>query len=388
MPFSEVIGQKPVIKVLQHSLKEGRIAHAYLFVGPEGVGKELVAKLLAQVISCERNDFDACGRCSSCQRIENFSHPDVTWVRPGGLSRRIGIDDIRNLRHQISLKAYHAGRRKIFVLTEADRMTAEASNALLKSLEEPPADSLLILLTSHPSSLFPTIISRCQIIRFSPLPLKEVKDYLVSKLKLTSDEAQLLSRLSEGRLGKALSLREKVAREERKKVLDLVSQTSPSDDLEELLRGASEIGNILSNFKRRLEEKLKKEIPKEREEMFAKEQLREMKEARMAFLEGESRKKIKEVLDTITGWYRDLLILREGGEETCLINLDRKEELQTKAKTISPLHARKSIELIERTKQSLEHNANLRLSLEAMMMKMQEELRDAQSSPSKIAGKW
>ena len=390
MPFSEVIGQKPALKALQRSLKERRLAHAYLFVGPEGVGKKLVARLLAQAINCDlsalpaqagaqagRNDGDACGRCSSCQRIEGFSHPDVTWVKPGGLSRRIGIDDIRDLRHQISLKAYHAGRKKIFVFTEADRLTAEASNALLKTLEEPPADSLLILLTSHSFSLFPTIISRCQLIRFSPLPLKEIKDYLRAKLKLTSAQAQLLSRLSEGRLGKALSLREKVAREERKKVLDLVSQTSPNDDLEELLRRAAELGKILSNFKRRLEEKLKKEVPGKREEMFTRAELRELKEERLAFLGGESRKKIKEVLDTITGWYRDLLILREGGEEAWLINSDRKEELRAKAKTISPLHIRKSIDLIERTKQSLDHYVNLRLSLEAMFMKMQEELRDA-----------
>ncbi len=387
MPFSEVIGQEPVIRVLQRSLEEKRIAHAYLFVGPEGVGKKLTAKLLVQAISCERNDFDACGRCSSCRKIEKFSHPDITWVKPGGLSRRIRIDDIRALRHQVSLKAYRAGQRKTFVLTEADRMTAEAGNALLKTLEEPPADSLLILLTSHPSSLFPTIISRCQILRFSPLPLKRVEDYLVSRLKLTPDEARLLSQLSEGRLGKALSLREKTIREERKKVLDLVNQTSPNDDLEELLKKAAAIGKILSNFKQRLEEKLKKETRGEKKELFTKEQLREIKEERKAFLEGESRKKIKEILNIITSWYRDLLILKEGGEEAWLINSDRKEDLRIKAKVTSPLHIRKSIDVIERTKQSLDHNVNLRLSLEAMVMKMQEELRDVQSSPGKITGK-
>ncbi len=302
MPFSEVIGQEPALRVLQRSLREGRIAHAYLFVGPEGVGKKLVARLLAQAMSCEKNDFDACGKCSPCQRIETFSHPDVTWVKPGGLSRRIGIDDIRNLRHWISRKAHHVGRRKIFVLTEAERMTAEAGNALLKTLEEPPADSLLILLSSHPASLFPTIISRCQTIRFSPLPRKDIKDYLVSKLKLPADEAQLLSQLSEGRLGKALSLREKSAGEERKKVLDTVNRLSPADDLEELLKQATDIGELLSGFKRRLEEKLKKEVPREREKMLAKEQLRELKEERAAFLQGESKKKIQEVLDTIINW--------------------------------------------------------------------------------------
>jgi len=271
-----------------------------------------VARILAQAINCDlsagpADNLDACGRCSSCRKIENSSHPDVTWVKPGGLSRRIGIDDVRNLCHQISLKAY-AGRKKIFVLTEADRMTAEASNALLKTLEEPPTNSLLILLTSHPASLFPTIISRCQILRFSPLPLKEIKDHLVSKHKLPSEEAQLLSRLSGGRLGKALLLRGKTAREERKKVLDIASRTAPTDDLGELLQRAAEIGKILSDFKRRLEEKLKKETPKEQKEIFSKEQIREVKEERKAFIEGESKKKTEEVLDIIIDWYRDLSI--------------------------------------------------------------------------------
>lgn len=402
MPFSEVIGQEPALKVLQRSLKERRIGSAYLFIGPEGVGKKLVARLLAQAISCElsgdnlpvqtgtrarENNGDTCGRCSSCREIESLSHPDVTWVKPGGLSRRIGIDDIRALRHQISLKAYHVGRKKIFILTEADRMTTEASNALLKTLEEPPANSLLILLTSHPASLFPTIISRCQIIRFSPIPLKEIKNYLASKLKLTSKEAQLLSRLSEGKVGKAFSLRKKIAREERKKVLDLVSQLPPNNDLKEPLKRAAEIEKILSNFKRRLEERLKREISGEREKALTKAALLELKAERLALLTGESRKKIKEILDTISSWYRDLLLLREGGESAWLINVDREEELQKKAKTISPLPIRKSLGLIERTKQSLEHNVNLRLSLEAMMIKIQEEFKNAGNSPGSITKK-
>ena len=387
MPFSEVIGQEPALKILRHSLKEERTVHAYLFAGPEGVGKKLVARLLAQAVNCGKNNFDACGRCSSCRRIKNFSHPDVVWVRPGGLSYRIRIDAIRDLRYRISLKAYHPGQRKVFVLTEADRITAEAANALLKTLEEPPADSLLILLTSHLSSLLPTTISRCQIIRFSHLPTKEVKDYLVSRFKLNSDEAQFLSRLSEGRLGKALSLKEKAAGEERKKILDLVSRISPGDDLEELLKCASEIGKILSDFKLRLKKRLKEVTPGKKEETFAGGRFPETEKGKMAFLGGELRKKTREVLDIITGWYRDLLILKEGGEETQLINSDRKEALRAKAESVSPLYIIKSIDIIEGTKQSLEYNSNLRLSLEAMIIKIQEELRNAENSPGKIRRK-
>ncbi len=380
MPFSDVIGQEQIIRLLRNSLKCGRIAHAYLFAGPDGIGKTMVAKTLSQTLNCETGGWDACGRCPACRRIENFSHPDVTWVRPAGLSRQIGIDDIRRLRQQISLKPYQ-GRKKVYLITEADRMTAQASNALLKTLEEPPANSMLILITSHPASLFPTIISRCQMMRFSPLNPGRIEDYLVKKLNLSPNKARLLSRLSEGRLGKALSLQEEAVWEEREKILNLGNQISPQDDLEKLLKVAAQIVELVSDFRHELEERIKDEL-REVEAVVSKEQLKEMKEERMAFLAGESRRKVGEILDLMIGYYRDLLVLKEGGET---INFDRMREMQQRAVSISSQGISKIIKAIEETKGFIERNVNLRLSLEAMTMKIAEELEYARGNSSQVA---
>ncbi|MCK4261509.1 DNA polymerase III subunit delta' [bacterium] len=377
MPFSNVIGQERIIKLIKNSLKDGRIAHAYLFVGPDGIGKTMVAKTLAQALNCPRADSDACGRCPDCRRIEKLSHPDVNWVRPAGLSRQIGIDDIRGLRRQISLKPYQS-RKKVYLIMEADRMTAQASNALLKTLEEPPADSILILISSHPSSLFPTIVSRCQMMRFSPLSPKRIEDYLVKKLNLSTNKARLLSLLSEGRLGKALSLQEKAVWEGREKILNLGSQISHRDDLEKLLQVAEKMLELTSNFREKLEERLKDEL-REVEGVFSKEQIGEIKKEKMAFLSGETRRKVGEILDIIIGYYRDLLVFKEGGE---IINLDRKEEIEKRAVSVSSQAVSKIIKSIEETKGFIERNVNLRLSLEAMTMKIAEELEYARGSSS------
>ena len=383
MPFSHVIGQEHIIRLLKNSLRDSRIAHAYLFVGPDGIGKTTVAKTLAQALNCSREDSDACGICPACRRIENSSHPDVTWVRPTGLSRRVGIDDIRRLRQQISLKPYQ-GRKKVYLITEADRMTAQASNALLKTLEEPPANSILILITSHPASLFPTIISRCQMMRFSPLNPGHIEDYLVKKLNLPPGKARLLSRLSEGRLGKALTLQKKAVWEEREKILNLGSQISGHDDLDKLLEVTAEILELVSNFRHELEKRIADEL-REAEDVISKEQLREMKKERMACLTGESRRKVGEILDLMISYYRDLLVLKEGGETSIIINLDRKHEMQKRAVSISSQGIRKIIRAIEETKEFIERNVNLRLALEGMTMKIAEELEYARDSSSSIA---
>ena len=159
MSFSALREQKAVADQLRRSLERGRLAHAYLFSGRRGSGKEAMARTLAKALNCLEQDFDSCDRCDSCRRIDEVVHPDVYWVRPESKSRRITVDQIREFERAVNLKPARA-RVKVGVIVDADCMGEEASNAFLKTLEEPPAQTVILLLTAEPHRLLPTILSR------------------------------------------------------------------------------------------------------------------------------------------------------------------------------------------------------------------------------------
>ncbi len=191
MAFKDVEGQERIVEFFRSSVNRERLAHAYLFLGPEGAGKTFLAKTLAKFLNCENplKDgalfVDCCDSCISCRKIDETNHPDVHWVQPGKYGK-ISIDDIRLLQKEVFLKAYE-GKLKVFIILQAQQMTEEAANSLLKTLEEPSKFSLIILTSVNLSGLLPTIISRCQIIKFyprSPEGLRQEKDILIKKNRL------------------------------------------------------------------------------------------------------------------------------------------------------------------------------------------------------------
>ena len=171
MAFKEIKGQTEIIDFFRNCVNRQRLAHAYLFLGPDAPSKALLAKNLAKLLNCEAPErkegllFDCCQRCPSCRKIDNLNHPDVHWISFGG-QKKISIDQVRLLQKEISLKPYQ-GRFKIFIIEQAQRMSEQAANSLLKILEEPPEYSLIILSAPDRSGLLETIISRSQIVKFS-----------------------------------------------------------------------------------------------------------------------------------------------------------------------------------------------------------------------------
>ncbi len=204
LSFSAVLGQEKAKKILERSLASGRIAHAYLFRGPDGVGKQLCAGIVAARINCRQNSQaqSACGTCHSCRKYLSGSHPDITLVSPDGGT--IKIDRVRELCRSLSYPPYESPTR-VVVIEDVHTMRPEAANSLLKTLEEPPENNLLILTAGAGTEVLATIVSRCQTVPFYGLSTAQAQDIVISQRPdLEPSAAALLSRLAEGSPGQAL----------------------------------------------------------------------------------------------------------------------------------------------------------------------------------------
>ncbi len=194
MSFQEVKGQPQVIRLLQNGLLHGKIAHAYCFAGPRGVGKRKTAVELAKALNCEQKQDDACDRCRTCLRINHGNHPDVVHIKPDGAS--IKIDQVRQLQRTFSFTP-GKGVTRVIMIEQADLMTPQAANSLLKFLEEPVSAMVALLITENIHVMLSTILSRCQILRFSQLP-PEVLAKKLEQQGIDKENARILAYLSQG----------------------------------------------------------------------------------------------------------------------------------------------------------------------------------------------
>lgn len=207
MPLRDVIGHKAVVEGFLRQLAAGRVSHAYLLSGSEGLGKAFLARQMAQALLCRGLiNGDACGRCPSCQLVDTGRHPDVQHITVAENASTITIDQIRGLQHWLSLAPFH-GPRKVAIIEDADTMQDPAANALLKTLEEPPAPAVFIVTTVHETRLLPTILSRCARCACGPLPADALQSALIAR-DVSPERAQSVARRAGGRLGRALRLAE------------------------------------------------------------------------------------------------------------------------------------------------------------------------------------
>ena len=312
-----IIGHQQIVEQLQHTVASDRIAGAYLFVGPVGVGKETVARYFAQLIFCQQDAQPptVCGTCLACRKVDSGNHPDLQFIRPDGSELKIG--QIRELQKQIIYEPLEANR-KVYILTDIDRMNDYAENALLKTLEEPPASSVLILLTSNIKALLPTTRSRCQILQFHLIPTQQLAEILVDRFSVAPEQATTLAIASGGAIGKALTQLEK------------------GDTL------AEEVPEIL----------------KETDPL-------------AAFRLAEHLKDNPDTLGELVTWYRDLLFLQQGAPNELLTHIHSVRELQSIVPRYSRLRLQQSIQTIFDTKSLIENtNTNATLALEVMCLKL------------------
>ena len=219
MSFKDILGHQRPIILLQRAIKNEKVVNSYLFLGNEGIGKKYVALQFAKALNClgkESEGGDACDHCSSCKKIDHALHPDVLVIEPEG--QYIKVDQVRQMQRQLAYKPYE-GRHRVCILTAADRMAPYIPNTLLKTLEEPPLHTVIILLANSSRFILPTILSRCQTIRFNPLPIPLLSKWLIEGKGLNEAEAHLLASLSEGSPGKALEIQEEIRQIPREELL-------------------------------------------------------------------------------------------------------------------------------------------------------------------------
>jgi len=228
MGFSEILGHQRQTETLRLALAKGRLHHAYLFAGPEGVGKRTVALALAKAIHCAERVDDFCGQCANCARIEDGNHPDVRTIEPLAGKKEISIQQIREIEKQLNFRSF-SGRKKIAILDPATLMNLSAQNALLKTLEEPPQDSLLVLVATNTGGLLPTLRSRCLRLSFGSLQCEQLANYLASKKGWKREEADFLAAMAMGSLGTALKIDGEEMQEKRRVWIELLSSVKAGD---------------------------------------------------------------------------------------------------------------------------------------------------------------
>ncbi len=322
--FKDIKGQAQAIKILQREIATSSISGAYLFTGPAGVGKTLTALTFAKALNCKKEKMDSCDECSSCQKIEHRNHPDVRIIAPENDS--IKIEQIRNLKRESSYKLYE-GRKKVWIIEQADKFGLAAANSILKILEEPPPQTVLILISQIKEGLLPTILSRCEVIRFFPLPLQEIEKIIAQQLPQGSNKIHILAKLARGRVEEALHL---------------IKEENTLKIREELLNALRRNMNL--------------------EEMFK-------LTAQWANYKG---KELQRFLDMILFWFRDILILGQGGKEW-LINYDKVEELAREKDKYSTEEIKRIMETIEKARYYLKSNVSQKLVLESLWLNLKEE---------------
>ena len=248
-----LMGLESVTASLAAMISSGRLPHALLLTGPRGGGKNSLARALAAALNCAspQDDGGPCGQCPSCLKIAKDIHPDLRTLAPVGRSRQIKMEDVQTLRADMAFRPYE-GRVKVFIIREADRLGSEAGNALLKTLEEPPPDSVLILTSASEAEVMTTILSRCLRLRLPPLPYETVLRTLAEKRGLGGAEGRLLAALAGGALGVALALDPDAARQGWAELNGIMGASAAPARLESAWQWTDRIAGDEENYSDRL----------------------------------------------------------------------------------------------------------------------------------------
>lgn len=325
--FSDIIGHEQIIEHLQNSIRLGKVSHAYILDGEEGSGKNSLAQAFAQTLQCEKGEADACGACRSCRQVESGNQPDVIRVSHEK-QNSIGVNEIRKqLCGDIQIRPY-SSPYKIYIVDEAEKMTVEAQNALLKTIEEPPAYGVILLLTTNSGAFLPTILSRCVTLKLRPVNDSLVRQYLMEQLHVPDYQADICVAFARGNIGKARRLAESEHFGELK------------DHALHLLRHVEDM------------------------------EIYEITDAvrRVADFKAD----ISDYLDLIALWYRDVLLFKATRQVDSLIFSEELSYISDRAAKSSYEGLEQVIEALEKAKMRLKANVDFELAMELLLLTIKE----------------
>ena len=325
--FKDVVGHKDILKYISSAVENNRVSHAYILNGERGSGKKMLANLFAMTLLCETGDNEPCGKCHSCKQAESGNHPDiirVTHEKPNSIS----VDDIRTqVNNTVDIKPYQ-GPYKVYIIPQADMMTPQAQNAILKTIEEPPSYAVFLLLTENAETLLPTINSRCVMLKLRNIKDTLIKKYLMENLEIPDYKADMCTAFAQGNMGRAIML-------------------ANSDHFNEIREEAVQLLKHIS-------------------EMELNEIVAAVKNISVYKLE------ITDYLDIIMIWYRDVLLYKATKEIDKVVFKDQLQRIKEQARKSSYEGIELILESLEKAKARLKANVNFDLVMGLLFLTIKE----------------
>lgn len=326
--FADIVGQEQLREHLENAVRAGKVSHAYIINGERNAGKEFIAKTFAMALQCEdRQDVEPCGECHSCKQALSGNHPDIIFItheKPG----TIGVDDIRRqINTDVAIKPY-SGPKKIYIVSEGEKMTVQAQNALLKTLEEPPEYAVILILTDNVNTLLPTILSRCVVLNMKPVRDAQIKEYLMENMGIPDYKADICVAFARGNVGKAR----------------LLANSEEFDKVKEeaitLLKyiGEMELHEIVAAIKKINEYKFD----------------------------------VNDYMDILSIWYRDVLLFKATHDVNHLIFREEIQHIRKVADKSTYEGIERIIDALEKSKQRLNANVNFELTMELLLLTIKE----------------
>lgn len=325
--FKDIVGHEQIIEHLKTAIEMGKVSHAYILNGPDLSGKMMIAEAFARALLCEKQDPDGCGECKSCRQSDDRNNPDIIYVKHDK-PNTISVDDIRTqLNNDIVIKPY-SNQYKIYIVDEAEKMNQQAQNALLKTIEEPPAYAVIMLLTTNADSFLQTIRSRCITLNLKSVKNDVIKSYLMTEKKIPDYQADVCAAFAQGVVGKAIKL-------------------ASSDDFNELKESALSLIKRLDDI-----------------------DLYEMGEAIKQI--SDYKLQVQDYFDLITVWYRDVLYMKATNDVNGLIFKDEVYDIKKQASKHSYHGIEAIIEALDKAKLRINANVNFDLVIELLLMTIKE----------------